>query len=129
MSKTFILFVNHINQNLRRKKFELFLPKSNTTLRLVSFFYQEGYFDFFYCKNNKIFFKIRQFSQYAAINKLVFSAKSGHKKQQKIAIVRTYSSKNFGSLVYSTSKGFLSEKQASKAGFGGLLTSFIFLKC
>jgi small subunit ribosomal protein S8 len=127
MSKNFILFVNLINQNLRRKKFEMSLPKNNSTVRLVSFFYQEGYFDFFYCKNNKIFFKIRQFSQYAAINKIVFAAKSGHKKQQKGALVRTYSSKNFGSLVYSTTKGLLSEKQASKAGFGGLLTSFIFL--
>jgi ribosomal protein S8 len=126
MQQSFKHLINLVNQQVQQKKLTIVVPHTKIYFSFIRFLYKENYLEFFYLQKNFIFFKIRCFAGQPALRKVVSAQKKSQKKYMKLPVLHKSGTKNFGSMVFSTNVGTLTQKQAAKIRMGGLFSCFLF---
>jgi ribosomal protein S8 len=126
MPPRFKNIISYVNQQVQLQKFIIAVPINKVYLRFICFLYKENYLELFYLQNNFIFFKVRCFAGRSSLRQLVTAQKKSQKKYSRLPVLHKSGTKNLGSMVFSTSIGTLTQKQAAKIKTGGLLSCFLF---
>ena len=127
MPLSFKTIINYVNQQVLLQKFITAVPYNKSSLRFICFLYKENYLEFFYLENNFIFFKTRCFAGRPALRQIVSAQKKSQKKYTRLPVLHKSGTKNIGAMVFCTTLGTLTQKQAAKIKTGGQLACFLFL--
>jgi len=126
MQQSFKHLINLVNQQIQQQKLTVVVPHTKIYFSFIRFLYKENYLEFFYLQKSFIFFKIRCFAGQPALRKVVSAQKKSQKKYMQLPVLYKSGTKNFGSMVFSTNVGTLTQKQAAKIRMGGLFSCFLF---
>lgn len=126
MPHKFKTIINYVNQQVQLQKFTIAVPRTKLYFRFICFLYKENYLEFFYLKNNFIFFRIRCFAGRPSLRQIATAQKKSQTIYTRLPVLHKSGTKNLGSIVFSTTLGTLNQKQAAKLKTGGVLSCFLF---